>query len=61
MRIPHAPAKKQQPPIVRKEHGKKSIPFNEELMKPDPDFVDERVVKPARRKNFLERFLDIFD
>ncbi len=60
MCIPQAPAKKRQPRIRRKERTKKSIPFNKELMKPDPDFVDERITKEPRQKSVWQRISKIF-
>lgn len=43
MCMPHGSAQTVSSGFQKKERNKKSIPFNEKLMKPDPDFVDERV------------------
>lgn len=34
----------------------KSIPFNEKLMKPDPDFIDERKPQNEPKKSWLDKF-----
>lgn len=40
-----------------KKEPRKSIPFNEALMKPDPDFIDERKAEPKPKKSWLEELL----
>jgi len=39
---------------------KKHIPFNEELMKPDINFIDERVKTKEKGKNFFSKLLNLF-
>ncbi|WP_457594298.1 hypothetical protein [Hydrogenimonas sp.] len=61
MCIPHAPAKKRQPGIRREKKERKHIPFNKKLMKPDPEFVDERIVKEPEKsglKAWISKFFD---
>ncbi len=60
MCIPHAPAKKRRPGIRRKERTKKSVLFNKELMKPDPEFVDERIVKKPEKVNVWRKMANLF-
>ena len=43
MCMPHGSAQTVSSGFQKKERNKKRIPFNEKLMKPDPDFVDERI------------------
>ncbi|MBN2963487.1 hypothetical protein JWV37_01715 [Sulfurospirillum sp. T05] len=40
----------------REKIPKKHIPLNEALMKPDPNFVDERKAEKSPKKHWLERF-----
>lgn len=39
---------------------KKHTPLNEELMKPDINFIDERIKKIEKEENFFSKFLNIF-
>ncbi|WP_353663060.1 hypothetical protein [Hydrogenimonas sp. SS33] len=63
MCIPHAPAKNYRQPSAKRSRGeqKRKIPFNKALMKPDPDFVDERIA-PERegKKGFWKKITDFF-
>ncbi|BDY12352.1 hypothetical protein [Hydrogenimonas cancrithermarum] len=63
MCMSHAPAKAHQPGGWKKKEkaAKKHTPFDESLMKPDPDFVDERIEKREKPKGFLDRLANIFD
>jgi DNA topoisomerase VI subunit B len=63
MCMPHAPAKIHRPGGWKKrpKTRKKSIPFNEKLMKPDPEFVDERVSKRRESKGWIAKIADWFD
>lgn len=62
MCIMHAPINRKTP-TVRK--SKKRVvtqrtPFNKELLKPDPDFVDERKIAPkVESKGFFSKLLGI--
>lgn len=55
MCIPHFNNVPKQYAKKEKKEAPKSIPFNERLMKPDPDFVDERkkIIEP--QKSWLEK------
>ncbi len=60
--MPQAPAKKRQPGLKRGEKsGKKSIPFDKRLMKPDPDFVDERIEKRRDPESIWQKISNFFD
>ncbi len=52
MCIPHynnAPRQYEENKKRKKAH--KSIPLNKELMKPDPDFIDERKIEAPKEKS----------
>ncbi len=51
MCMPHGSAQTVSSGYERKTKPKKSIAFNEKLMKADPDFVDERRVETKTHKN----------
>ncbi len=44
----------------KKKRVPKHIPFNETLMKPNPDFIDERIQKIPHTKSFFEILADLF-
>ena len=58
MCIMHAPINRKTISISNREKAKKVVnPFNEELLKPNPDFVDERKkveIKPQKRGFFAK-------
>ena len=56
----HAPINRKAPKVhkpKKREVGQK-IQFNKELLKPDPDFIDERQAQKAKSKGFFDRFFD---
>ncbi len=57
-----APINRRSPQVHRfKKHEKKDVkPFNKELLKPDPDFVDERKVKKEKDKGFFSKLLGLY-
>ena len=60
MCIMHAPINRKTINVSRREHDKKKpAPFNEELLKPDPNFVDERksVDNKPEKKGFFAKIL----
>ncbi len=60
MCVMHAPINRTAPKVRRsvKKELKISTPFNEELLKPDPDFIDERkVVKQEVKVGFFGKLL----
>lgn len=58
MCMPHASAPLDTGSGRKEKKTHKSIPFNEKLMKPDPDFVDERKQEDEPKKSWLEKLLD---
>jgi len=38
----------------------KHIPFNKELMKPNANFIDERVNKKEKKKNLFSKLINLF-
>ncbi len=56
-----APINRKIPEVYKpKVHVKKiKKPFNKELLKPDPDFVDERKVQKEEDKGFFSKLLGI--
>ena len=63
MCIPHGSTQTVSSTFQKRERHKKSIPFNEKLMKPDPDFVDERIKVPQKQKHnssLLSSIVDFF-
>lgn len=54
MCIPHFNNAPKQYSKKEKNEPRKSIPFNKELMKPDPKFVDERKSVAKPKKSWLE-------
>jgi len=62
MCIMHAPINRKAPKVHRsvKKDVKVSTPFNEELLKPDPDFIDERkAVRQEPKSGFFGRLLGV--
>ncbi|MBD3799291.1 hypothetical protein [Sulfuricurvum sp.] len=57
MCIPHFNNAPKQYGRKEKKEPHKSIPFNKELMKPDPKFVDERKAPPPKKKSWFEELL----
>ncbi len=60
MCIMHAPINRKTINVSNRRHEKKQrVPFNEELLKPDPDFKDERIIKTkVEKKGFFSRLLE---
>lgn len=56
-----APINTKAPHVYRstKKVAKKKTPFNEELLKPDPDFIDERKIKKEEDKGFFSKLLGL--
>lgn len=62
MCIMHAPINRKTINVHRNKHDKKErTSFNEELLKPDPNFVDERktVDNKPEKKGFFAKILSI--
>ncbi len=60
MCIMHAPINRKTINVSNRRHDKKEHrPFDEKLLKPDPDFVDERktVYKKPEKKGFFAKIL----
>jgi len=57
MCMPHASPKHSSPDKRDKKERKSLKPFNKELLKPDPDFTDERKHHyiPKENKSFLDK------
>ena len=57
MCVMHAPIKRKAPKVHRSEKKtmKGRTPFNKELLKADPDFIDERRVEKEEEKGFFAR------
>ncbi len=57
MCMPHASPKHVSPDKRDKKERKSLKPFNKELLKPDPDFTDERkhAYAPKKKKSFLDK------
>ena len=62
MCMPHGSAQTVSSGYERKTKSKKSIAFNEKLMKADPDFIDERAIKSIETKDnsLLSKFFSAF-
>lgn len=43
----------------KKHEHKKTVHFNKELLKPDPNFVDERKVEIKKEKGFFSKLLGL--
>jgi len=56
-----APINRRAPKVHRfkKREVKDRTPFNKELLKPDPDFIDERQVKKVENKGFFSKLLGL--
>ena len=63
MCIPHAPKKTfKADRRERKSQPKSFAPFNKELLKPDPDFTDERkhsYIPQGKPQSLLEKFFSL--
>jgi len=61
MCVMHAPINRKTINVRRneKKDTKTRASFNEELLKPDPDFVDERRIKKIAEKGFLGKLLGL--
>ncbi len=60
MCVMHAPINRKTINVWNKSKTKKVVkPFNEELLKPDPDFIDERkqTYKEPEKKGFFAKLL----
>ena len=60
MCVMHAPINRKSINVWNKDRSKKiKTPFNEELLKPDPDFVDERkkTKEPPKKRGFFAKIL----
>ncbi len=56
-----APINKKAPKVFNstKRVTKERTPFNEELLKPDPDFIDERRVEKQDNRGFFSKLLGL--
>ncbi len=61
MCVMHAPINRKAPTVrkYKKREVQEKIPFNKELLKPDPDFVDERRVEKVEDKGFFSKLLGL--
>jgi hypothetical protein len=57
----HAPINRKVPKVhkPKKRVAKERTPFNKELLKPDPSFVDERRVEKEEDKGFFSKLLGL--
>ena len=56
-----APINRRSPEVYRpkKREKKDRIPFNKELLKADPDFIDERKATQVEDKGFISKLLGL--
>jgi hypothetical protein len=57
----HAPINRKKPTVrkYKKHEAATKTPFNKELLKADPDFVDERRVEKEEDKGFFAKLLGL--
>ena len=60
MCVMHAPINRKAPKVHRSEKKvmKERTPFNKELLKADPDFIDERRVEKEEDKGFFAKLFN---
>ena len=61
MCVMHAPINRKKPTVhkYKKREVQEKTPFDKELLKPDPDFVDERRVEKEEDKGFFSKLLGL--